>query len=80
MTAIHVQLAAAIPNFLVLEYRYDDRDDIARNPMMVEDGHIAVPETPGLGVDFDPEAAARHPLQPREVGTALRDDGSVGFR
>ena len=80
VTAIHVQLAAAIPNFLVLEYRHDDRDDIARDPLTVEDGHMTVPDTPGLGVDFDPEAAARHPLQPREVGTALRDDGSVGFR
>ncbi len=80
MTAIHAQLAAAIPNFLVLEYRRDARDDIVRNPLAVEDGYIALPDAPGLGVEFDAEAASRHPYEPRGVGTALREDGSVGFR
>ena len=80
MTAIHVQLAAAIPNFLVLEYRYDPRDDIMRNPLIVKGGYIELPDAPGLGVDFDSKAASRHPYEPRGVGTALREDGSVGFR
>ena len=80
LTAIHVQLAAAIPNFLVLEYRLDPRDEIVKNPLKVENGYIQVPEGPGIGVEFDEEAAARFPYVPRGIGTAVREDGSVAFR
>jgi galactonate dehydratase len=80
LTAIHVQLAAAIPNFLVLEYRLDPRDKIAKNPLKVENGYIQVPDGPGIGVEFDEEAALRFPYEPRGIGTAVREDGSVGFR
>lgn len=79
LTAIHMQLAAAIPNFLVLEYRYDVRDNIATNPLEVKDGYITIPERPGIGVNFNPEAALTHQYEPRSLGTALRPDGSVGF-
>jgi len=80
MTAVHVQLAAAIPNFMVLEYRPDPRDAIVKSPLKVENGYIKVPEEPGIGVEFDEEAAAGFPYLPRSVGTAVRDDGSVAFR
>lgn len=80
MTAVHVQLAAAIPNFLVLEYRPDPRDSIVKNPLRVENGYIIVPESPGLGVEFDEEAVKEFPYSPRKLGTAIRSDGSVAFR
>jgi galactonate dehydratase len=80
LTAIHVQLAAAIPNFLVLEYRPDEKDDIAVEPLKVRDGYITVPETPGIGIELDEKAVARYSYTPRDVGTALRSDGSVAFR
>jgi galactonate dehydratase len=80
MTAVHVQLAAAIPNFLVLEYQPDPRDAIVKSPLEVEDGYIKVPEEPGIGVELDEEAVAGFPYLPRSIDTAVRDDGSVAFR
>ena len=46
----------------------------------VRDGYIAVPETPGIGVELDEEAVAKYSYTPRDIGTALRADGSVAFR
>lgn len=43
-----------------------------------EDGYLLLPERPGLGVEFDPEAAALQPY--RETGGAhlfRRLDGSL---
>jgi galactonate dehydratase len=80
LTAIHVQLAAAIPNFFVLEYRPDNKDDIATKPLEVKDGYIAVPESPGIGVELDEAAVAKYSYTPRNIGTALRADDSIAFR
>ena len=80
LTAIHVQLAAAIPNFFVLEYRPDERDDIAVAPLELRDGHIEVPDTPGIGIELDEAAVTNYSYSPRDIGTALRSDGSVAFR
>jgi galactonate dehydratase len=80
LTAGHVQLAAAIPNFLVLEYRPDPKDDVVTEPMDVKDGYIAVPDTPGIGVELDEAKARSYVYSPGPVGTLTRNDGSVGFR
>ncbi|WP_313696062.1 mandelate racemase/muconate lactonizing enzyme family protein [Halorarum halobium] len=57
-------LGASVPNFGVLEYHaleVDWWDDLlARSEPLIEDGSIAVPETPGLGVELDEEVAAEH--------------------
>ena len=79
LLAAHVQLCAAIPNFLVLEYRMDERYDIASPIPMLMDGYVTVPDAPGIGLELDDEAVARHPYSEREIGTPLRADGSVGF-
>ena len=79
LLAAHVQLCAAIPNFLVLEYRVDPRDDMVTKPLRVENGYMKLPDTPGIGVEFDEAAAARYPFAPREISTATRVDGSVGY-
>jgi muconate cycloisomerase len=34
-------------------------DDLIREPLPIEDGHVAVPEGPGLGVELDEAAVAR---------------------
>ena len=80
MTAAHVQLSAAIPNFLVLEYMPNPKDDIVSPRLPVEDGYIKVPDTPGIGVELDMEAIAGYPHTPGTPGTAWREDGSVAFR
>ena len=79
LLAAHVQLCAAIPNFLVLEYRPDPKDDMVKEPLRAENGYIAVPDTPGIGVEFSEDAHAKYPATPRVPSTALRADGSVGY-
>ena len=34
------------------------RDDLLTTPLTPVDGHIAVPDGPGLGIELDPEALA----------------------
>jgi len=42
-----------------------------------EDGYLMPPDRPGLGIEFDREAARRHPLQPGATRPSLRRlDGS----
>ena len=79
LTAAHVQLCAAIPNFLVLEYRPAPTDDIVKQALQVKDGYIEVPDAPGIGVELDDEAPARYPPVAMGVGTPTRDDGSVAL-
>lgn len=79
-TAASAHLALAIPNFLILEFVRSApyRDRILREPWVVRDGHLEVPERPGLGVDLDEDALLASP--PRPVGIprgAWAADGSV---
>jgi galactonate dehydratase len=73
--AASVQLDAAIPNFLVQEHNEvnDTRDGgrtvigagYLRNPFVVgDDGCVAVPEAPGLGVEIDEAGMARIMAKP----------------
>jgi galactonate dehydratase len=60
--ALH--LLAAIPNALILERLEDDwsgRYEVIRPVPKTVDGHLPVPDTPGLGVDIVEEAVARYP-------------------
>jgi galactonate dehydratase len=41
-----------------------------------EDGYLLPPEAPGLGVDFDREAAAKYPFRLTEPPHLRRLDGS----
>jgi galactonate dehydratase len=66
--AMAVQLAAMIPNLLAVEwpsYYYpvvpsDLRHRLVKEPLAVENGHVRVPTAPGLGVELNEEALARH--------------------
>ncbi len=64
-----VQLAACVPNFLVLEHFPPEpwRFEVCRNPMEVEDGWLRIPDRPGLGVEFDETAALSHPYDPIDL-------------
>ena len=64
-----VQLAACVPNFLVLEHFPPEpwRFEVCRNPMVVEDGWLRIPDRPGLGVEFDEAAALAHPYEPIDL-------------
>jgi L-rhamnonate dehydratase len=52
--AAALHLLASIPNALILEYGVEPGEiarSLARNPIRVVDGHVAVPQEPGLGVE-----------------------------
>jgi galactonate dehydratase len=77
-TAAH--LAMAIPNFLSLEYVRQEpyRDQLLREAWMVENGHLHVPDRPGLGGELDEEAIAANPYRPRPARrNACGADGAV---
>ena len=68
--AATVHFAACTPNFLITESvhtRNDVSHLIVKEPMHVVDGAIAIPTTPGLGVELDYEAIARFPMASREL-------------
>jgi galactonate dehydratase len=81
-TAVNVHLAACIPNFLILEYRPDDRGprrDFVLEPMRLEKGYLALPTAPGLGIELNEEAFEHHPFRPWNRGFPFRVDGSMAF-
>ena len=65
-----VQVAACTPNFLITEYVHS-RETIAhryvKEPLRVVDGHVAVPDRPGIGVELDEDALKEYPAGVREV-------------
>ena len=54
-TAAMLHLAAATPNFALANdcTYYGLVDDITANPFKIEQGHISVPDWPGLGIEVD---------------------------
>ncbi|NQW11816.1 MAG: mandelate racemase/muconate lactonizing enzyme family protein [Alphaproteobacteria bacterium] len=62
--AANVQLAACIPNFLILESieRWEGfHAELLTTPMRWEDGYVIAPDTPGLGVELNEDVARAHP-------------------
>jgi galactonate dehydratase len=82
-TAATVHLAAAVANFSWLEVRvsptenlgFDDSDLFPVQPRLAGD-MLPVPETPGLGVDFDEKLAAAQAFKFWEAPHLHRADGS----
>ncbi len=75
--ALH--LLAAIPNALILERIEDDvavRDQVIWPVPKVVDGHIEVPDRPGLGVEIDEAIVARHPSLGNVSVPGHPDDGA----
>jgi galactonate dehydratase len=78
-TAASVQLAATIPNFLILELALSQphRDLVQREGPTVTNGYIELSRRPGLGIELDAEAIAAHPYAPHDYAAAYNPDGSV---
>ncbi len=75
--AASIQLAACIPNFLILEYLVDDvpwRDTVINNRFEIENGYVSVPSGPGLGIDVVETECESHPYKP--VDLSLFSDSS----
>jgi len=70
-----VHFLAAIPNALILERFEDDwpgKHAVLTHALECRDGHIVVPDRPGLGIDIIEEFVAAHPSQ-RNCRLAISD-------
>jgi galactonate dehydratase len=82
-----LHLDAAIPNFVIQEYPLDtiefDGLDALRGSQIVtglaapENGFIAIPDGPGLGVEIPADAVDRFPARQKPVAMRAHLDGSV---
>jgi galactonate dehydratase len=75
--ALHI--LAAIPNALILERVEHDvavRDKVIAPAPQVVDGHIRVPDRPGLGVEIDKRVIAEHPSLGNVSIPGHPDDGA----
>lgn len=64
--AATLQLAAACPNFTILEIMYSDvewRKDVVNEQLEYKDGYIWIPDRPGLGIEINEEECLKHPYQ-----------------
>lgn len=68
---LHAQLAAAVPNTLTVEYFnletyiYNFEALLTEESRLrIADGRIVLSDRPGIGVEFDQQAVARHELSP----------------
>lgn len=47
------------------------------DPLRLEDGHLVVPEGPGLGIELNESAIAKYPFNDKVLETPIARDGSV---
>jgi mannonate dehydratase len=75
--ALHVDLS--IPNFGLQEYmpHTAETDAVFPHEYYFEDGMLHLGEAPGLGIDIDLEAAARHPYKPASLPVNRLADGTM---
>lgn len=75
--AAMVHVAAAVPELTYAcdtHYPWQSDEVIVGGKIPIENGEVAVPAGPGLGVELDRDALARLHEQYRRAGLSLRDD------
>ncbi|WP_439379259.1 D-mannonate dehydratase ManD [Amycolatopsis lexingtonensis] len=75
--AVHVDIS--VPNFGIQEYMgyADETAEVFHGGPTYADGMLLPSEEPGLGIEYDDEAAEKFPYDPRYLPVARRLDGSV---
>jgi galactonate dehydratase len=82
-TAVGVHFAASTGNFLILEYRIDSEGperQLIRHPLTLVDGHVQIPEVPGLGLELNDDVLQGHPLQKWHRRFPIEADGNIGYQ
>ena len=78
-TAVCLQLAACVPNFLIQEHfdAFNEpwvQDLVTWHPRLdPSNGHLSLPDAPGLGLDFHMDVARAHPYDPRAYLNIYQD-------
>ncbi|MSU73326.1 MAG: mandelate racemase/muconate lactonizing enzyme family protein [Opitutus sp.] len=74
---------ACIPNFLIQECNVDFESEFVRDLFLglpvIENGHLLLPEKPGLGIEFNEAAAEKYPYRPFDRPVILQPDGGIGL-
>lgn len=68
--AATLQLAAACPNFIILEIMYSDvpwRKEVTNERLNYSDGYMEIPDKPGLGIEIDENECLKHPYKPHTL-------------
>jgi galactonate dehydratase len=82
-TAASLELGFATPSYVICESVHADvpwRAEVVHEGFSVEaKGRIVRPSArPGLGIEIDEAAVARHPFQQEELQRSFYADGAVG--
>jgi len=78
--AAHTHLDIWAPNFGIQEYAgpaNEQMQQIFKHDFKVENGMTYVSEAPGLGIEFDEEAAAKFPYKRSYLPVSRLDDGTM---
>ncbi len=81
-TAVNVHFAAAAHNFLILEYLNPletEMKDWVHDPYLPVDGHLALRDRPGLGIEVNEQFLAQGQYVHWQRTTPTRPDGSTGY-
>lgn len=75
--AANIQLGATLPNLLLVETIQEGgvfHLPLIRHTLRVEDGHIPVPDAPGLGIEFDEDLARAHPYSDDALHLQMQEE------
>ncbi|WP_097304325.1 glucarate dehydratase [Pseudomonas chlororaphis] len=78
--AMFTHVAAAAPGEITAidtHWIWQDGQHLTRNPLQIVEGCVAVPQTPGLGVELDLDALARAHELYNSRGLGARDDSAA---
>jgi glucarate dehydratase len=78
--AMYTHVAAAAPckvTAIDTHWIWQDGQRLAKEPLRIEDGKIAVPERPGLGVQIDMDEVKRAHALYNTMGLGARDDAAA---
>lgn len=74
--AANIQLAASLPNFLILEAIKDwggFHAALLKTPLKLENGYTIIPETPGLGIEPHEAVLRAHPYDGDKLHLAMAE-------